>query len=66
MKIRVHYEGEEYVVEAKSNSRILDILNNMGVNPETVIVSKNDSFVPETETVTASDKIDVFRVISGG
>ncbi|MCK4555192.1 MAG: MoaD/ThiS family protein [Candidatus Aenigmarchaeota archaeon] len=66
MKIRVHYEGEEYAVEAKTNIRILDLLNNMGVNPETVVVSKNDSFVPETEIVTTSDKIDVFRVISGG
>ncbi len=66
MKIRVFYDGEEYVVEINSNSKIIDLLNNIGVNPETVIVSKNDSFVPETETVTASDKIDVFRVISGG
>lgn len=66
MKIRVSYDGEEYVVEINSNSKIIDLLNNIGVNPETVIVSKNDIFVPETETVTASDKIDVFRVISGG
>ncbi len=65
MGLRVN-EDEEYVVEINSNSTIIDILNNIGVNAETVVVSKNDVFVPETETVTTSDKIDVFRVISGG
>ena len=65
MKIDVFLErtDENRTVEARS---IPEILEKLDINPQTVIVVKNDELVTEDETLEEKDKIKLLSVISGG
>jgi sulfur carrier protein len=45
---------------------IEDILEQLGLNPEEVIVAKNGKIVPEEETAGGSDELKIVRFVHGG
>ncbi|MFH1106175.1 MAG: sulfur carrier protein ThiS [Candidatus Aenigmatarchaeota archaeon] len=49
-----------------SAATVAELLQKIGMNPETVIVSVNGNIVPEQTKLKKSDKVDVLRVVSGG
>ena len=68
MKLKVFYDREnrEKTVELNDNATIKDLLKKMGINPVTVIVSRNNDVVLEDEKLKDMDNIKIISVISGG
>ena len=65
MKINVFLErtNENKIVDAKT---IPEIFGKLRINPQTVIVVKNDELITEDEPLEDKDKIKLLSVISGG
>jgi len=45
---------------------VLQLLQTLHLNPETVLVTRNDEVLTEDETVEDNDSITILSVISGG
>lgn len=58
-------EGEEEY-SFTSGDRILDLLEELDQNPETLVVRRNDKIVPEEEELEDGDEIVIIPVVSGG
>ncbi|MCJ7478892.1 MAG: hypothetical protein MUP63_01820 [Candidatus Nanohaloarchaeota archaeon QJJ-7] len=69
IKLSIEEEGsgerEEVSVEVEEGSSIETVLQEAGVNPETVIVERDRKIVPKGEEVE-DNELKVLRVISGG
>jgi len=63
--ITVTYQGKKYAI-TRAAAVISDILFELKINPETVLIGKNGTIVPETSLVKAGDTLDIVRTISGG
>lgn len=59
-------EGKEKKVNLEERKKIVEVLKEAGINPETVIVRKGDKIIPETEKVGNEDFIKLIPVVSGG
>jgi len=59
-------ENKKKTIELSENSTISDLLKSLDINPVTVIVSRNDELVLESEKLNDKDEIKIFSVISGG
>ncbi len=68
MQVTVFFDREnrEKTVELGKNMLVRDLLAKIGINPVTVIVSRDDSIIAEDEKIQEKDKIKLFSVISGG
>lgn len=68
MKINVSYdrESKEKTIELAGNPSVKDLLTKIEINPETVIVSRNDEIITLDEKLKDKDKIKLISVISGG
>ncbi len=68
MKIKVSYdkENKEKTIELASNPSVKELLAKIEINPETVIVSRNDSIITLDENLKDKDEIKLISVISGG
>ncbi len=42
------------------------LLEELGINRETVVVSKNGEIIVEEDTLKKDDEIEIIRIISGG
>ena len=65
MKLKILLPGQIKTVTASAKT-VAELLQKIGMNPETVIVSVNGNIVPEQTKLKKSDKVDVLRVVSGG
>lgn len=66
MKIKVVIEGKEKMLEYKKGMRIVDLARENNIVLSNYIVKVNDVIVPEDEKVKEKDRIEFFKVISGG
>ena len=68
MKLKVFYdrENKDKTVNLKEKSTVKDLLEQLKINPVTVIVSKNNTVVTEDENIEEKDDIKILSVISGG
>ena len=68
MQINVFMEREnkQTKVELDKFSSLKDLLNELEINPVTVIVTRNDELIPENEKLRDNDEIKIMPVISGG
>jgi sulfur carrier protein ThiS len=66
MKIKVVIDGKEKVLEYKKGMRIVDLARENNIVLSNYIVKVNDAIVPEDEKVKEKDRIEFFKVISGG
>jgi len=64
MKIFVEKQNKE--IEQKFNGTAEELLASLGINPETVLIVKNNELITLDETISDSDKIKILSVISGG
>ncbi len=68
MKVKLKFIGfdrKEEVVEFNGKKRYSEILEQIGINPETVIVLKGDVPIP-TDDFVEEGEVKIVRVISGG
>ena len=61
----VGFDKKEEVVEFEGRKTYSEILESLGINPETVIVVKGDMPVP-TDDYAEEGEVKIVRVISGG
>jgi len=66
LKIFIEKENKNKTIALKENSKILDILTELKINPVTIIAVKNNEVVTEHETVSKNDKLELLSVVSGG
>ena len=66
LKIFIEKENKNKTIALKENSKILDILTKLKINPVTIIAVKNNEVVTEHETVSKNDKLELLSVVSGG
>ncbi len=59
-------KAENVVSIDKKRVIVEDILQELGINRETVIVRLNGRLVPEEEELRDGDLIEIIRVVSGG
>jgi sulfur carrier protein len=69
MKVKIKFLGgfdkDQEEVEIEKGKRYSDLLNLLGINPETVVIVKDGKPVPVDDFVEEGE-IVVMRVISGG
>jgi len=49
-----------------TGSNVRDVLEKLGINPVTVIVTRNNELVTEETTLKKGDSIKIISVVSGG
>ncbi|MBS3133362.1 MoaD/ThiS family protein [Candidatus Woesearchaeota archaeon] len=59
-------EAENKRKKLKFSGTVSQLLQKLKVNPETVIVAKNNQFVTENEKLADKDDVKLLSVISGG
>ena len=68
MKVKIEYVGFQRkgdVLEVGENKTYSDLLEELGINPETVVLVRNGLPVPVDDKVEEGE-LEVIRVISGG
>ena len=66
VKIFVDRENLNKNLELENNSIVEDLLKKLGINPVTVIVSRNNELILEDEKLKDNDEIRILSGISGG
>ena len=61
--MRVFLENKEIDLEGTS---VADVLSSVGINPETVLVVRNNEVLIESDELKEGDKLELVKVISGG
>ncbi len=61
--MKVVVDGKEMETKAR---RIRELMEELSINPETVVVRKNGEIVLDEEEIEEGDEIDFLRVVSGG
>lgn len=63
MKVFIEREDKVKVLKAKT---VKELLKKLGINPITVLVSKNNELVAEDEKLSDDDDVKIISVVSGG
>ncbi|OYT34614.1 hypothetical protein B6U96_12535 [Archaeoglobales archaeon ex4484_92] len=63
--IFVGFNKDNKIIEVKKKCRYSELLESIGINPETVVLVKDDTPIP-TDDCIEEGRVKVIRVISGG
>lgn len=67
MKITVKNERDNTLkTVAFTGKTVKELLQQIKINPETVLVVKNNQIITESEFLEEKDRLDLLSVISGG
>ncbi len=68
MNISAYVEKEQKTkaVALREGALVKDLLSELGVNPVTVIVSRNNELMVDDDELNDGDSIKIISVISGG
>jgi sulfur carrier protein len=64
--LEVYIERENKIIEVDGKLTGVELLKNLKINPETIILVRNNEVVLESEKLIDSDKIKILSVVSGG
>lgn len=64
--MQVFIEKENKTIEFQFNGTILQLLKKLAINPETVIVVRNNVIITEEVKIKNTDSILILSVVSGG
>jgi thiamine biosynthesis protein ThiS len=53
-------------MKIKKDTTISKLLEELGINRETVVVTKNGEIAVEEETLMEDDEVEIVKIISGG
>ncbi|MBU4189919.1 MAG: MoaD/ThiS family protein [Candidatus Thermoplasmatota archaeon] len=59
-------EKNEKKIELQENSTALDILKNLDLNPDAMLLIRNEVPIPVDEKLEDKDVLKIVRVVSGG
>lgn len=63
MKVLIEKTNKTINIEAKT---VKDLLIKLKLNPTTVLITRNNEIILESEKLNKNDKIKILSVISGG
>ena len=66
MLVKIKFLKKEREVEVKEGSTVSDALKKTGINPETVIASRDGEIIPDSEKLKKGETIEAIRIVSGG
>ena len=66
INVFIDRENKRLGLELENGSTVAGLLKKLGINPVTVIVSRNNELIPEGEELNNDDEIKILSVISGG
>jgi sulfur carrier protein len=66
MKISVKQGKKTEIVNLGQNATINDLLEQLGINRETVLVRRNGKITIEEEILREGDSVEIIQAISGG
>lgn len=64
MKLFIERSNQEK--EITFEGTVSELLKHIKVNPETVLVSRNDELLTDTDIVSSPDIVKILSVVSGG
>ena len=64
MKLYIELEGK--IVSLKFSGTSRQLLKKLKINPQTVLVSRNNELITDDEKLSDKDEIKILSVISGG
>jgi sulfur carrier protein ThiS len=62
----IYIEKEDKELKKRFSGNVKKLLKELKINPQTVVVVKNDSLVAEDEKLEDSDHVRLLSVVSGG
>lgn len=66
VRVFIDRENKSKEMELDSDSVVSDLLNELSINPVTVIVSRGNELILDDERLGNGDDIRILSVISGG
>jgi len=66
IKYKVLPEGRGGVISLKRRPRVADLLKELGMSPDSVIVTVNGEVVAEDYVLDGEASVIIYRVVSGG
>jgi thiamine biosynthesis protein ThiS len=66
VKVKIVGQRSAREVRVPQKTRIADLLNRLGQNRETVVVSLNGKIVAEEERLADGDSVEILTVVTGG
>jgi sulfur carrier protein len=64
--MRIYIERSEEKKKIVFQGKASDLLEQLSINPQTVIIVKNNELVTEDEPLENDDEISLLTVVSGG
>ncbi len=64
--MKVYIERDDDWRTVSFSGSAADLCRMLSVNPQTVLVVKDDELVPEDEDITGAEEIKLITVVSGG
>ena len=64
--MRVYIERADKKSNIRFDGKVFDLLKRLKINPETVVVVKNNKVVTQEEELSNKDNVELLSVISGG
>ncbi len=50
----------------EKDTTVAEVLDELGINRETVVVSRNGEITVEEDALKAGDEIEIIKIVSGG
>ena len=66
MNVFIEKTGKTVKSKKKSYSKAIELLKELKINPDAVLIVKNDEIILSEEPVAETDKIKLLSVVSGG
>ena len=64
--MKIYIQKTQKKKEMNFKGSVLKLLQNLKINPETVIVTANGTLVTEEDKLKDSDDVEILQVVSGG
>lgn len=64
--MHIYIEQNNKKLNKKFKGKAKKLLSELGVNPQAVLIVRNDELVTEDEVLTDKDEVKLLSVVSGG
>jgi len=64
--MKIFIERIQKTIEREFSGKVKDLLKSVDINPNSVLVVRNNELITEEDDVKNSDSINILSVISGG
>ena len=66
MNITVHHSGNQRTISLPEGSNAFLLLREIGLFPDAVLLFRDGAVLPEDETISDGDCIEILKISSGG